>query len=97
MRLCDEEVEWEKVWRGLKAQRAHRLWEQLEVETGFAKNDFRAMNLAWADIVADAYDPNEMPGERYAEAFEVGEDLAPAALEELQEFWYFQDQMAKDD
>ena len=97
VRLCDEEVEWEKAWRGLKTQRAHRLWEQLENETDFTKDDFRAMNLAWADIVAEAYDPEWMPGERYVEAFEAGEDLAPAALEELQEFWYFQDQMAKDD
>jgi hypothetical protein len=96
-RLADHETEWDKQWRALKAQREHRLWEKLEQETGFTKDDFRGSGLKWPDIVAEAFDTNELPGERYAEAFEDGDPLPPAALEELEEYWYFQDQMAKDD
>jgi hypothetical protein len=98
-RLADHETEWDKQWRGLKAQREHRLWEELEDETGFTKEDFRGRlrELEWTDIVAEAFDIDEMPGERYVEAFEAGDPLPPAALEELEELWYFQDQMAKDD
>jgi len=96
-RLSDHETEWDKQWRGLKAQREHRLWEELEEETGLTKDDFRGRGLNWPDIVAEAFDTDEMPGERYVEAFEAGDPLPLAALEELEEYWHFQDQMAKDD
>jgi hypothetical protein len=95
--LADHETEWDKQWWALKAQREHRLWEELEKETGLAKDDFRGRGLKWPDIVAEAFETDEMPGECYVEAFEAGEELPPVALEELQEYWYFQDQMAKDD
>jgi Zn finger protein HypA/HybF involved in hydrogenase expression len=98
-RLADHETEWDKQWRGLKALREHRLWEELEEETGFTKEDFRGRlrELEWKGIIDEAFDTNELPGKRYVETFEVGDPLPGGALEELEELWYFQDQMAKDD
>ena len=70
-RLADHETDWDKQWRALKAQREHRLWEDLEEETGLTKDDFRGSGLKWPDIVAEAFDSDEIPGERYVEAFEA--------------------------
>jgi hypothetical protein len=96
-RLSDHEVEWKKRCSALKSQRIHRLWEKLDDETGLTKVDFKGRGLKWSEVLDEAYDEDEMPGERYVEAFEAGDPLPPAALEELEELWYFQDQMAKDD
>lgn len=98
VRLGDDEVRWEQVCRGLKSERTRLLWDQLEAETGLNRADLRGMS--WEEAVAEAYDPNVLPGEDLLDDFEnlVATGQAPGWVEEqVQEAWYLQDQMAKDD
>ena len=100
VRLCDDDQHWDSVWRKLKSERSGRLWERLEEETGFRRDDFKGSKQEWPDIVAEAYDSNLLPGEGLEG---VWDDIDPAGAgrvgteEEYKEAWYLRAQMEKDD
>jgi hypothetical protein len=98
LRLCDNRERWGKEWRALKKERAERLWERLEEDTGCERIDFKGMK--WEDALAEAYDDNAPPG---ADLFGVWDDIdpgggqRPGTEEEIEEAMYLRAQMEKDD
>jgi 5-methylcytosine-specific restriction endonuclease McrA len=99
VRLCDDDQHWDSVWRRLKSERGARLWERLEDETALRRDDFKGSKMKWPDIVAEAYESNELPGEDLAG---VWDDIDPGAggrvctEEEYEEALYLRAQMEKD-
>jgi hypothetical protein len=51
LRLSDDSERWGKEWRTLKKERAGRLWNQVERETGRQRSEFKG--VIWADVVAE--------------------------------------------
>ena len=54
LRLSDDTERWGKEWRALKKERADRLWNQVERQTGRVRTQFKCVK--WSEVVATVRD-----------------------------------------